>query len=151
MFYIEEAEMVKSASHGTVLNSDSRRECEEIMERVRREDPTYFPYGCDIHGHVATGGNVYMIRSASTKKAVGFTGWQEFQEKSASGQPIKVGYYSIGVLPEYRQQGFAKAAITQLLRIKAATVDQVKAFVVPHNSRSIRLAERLGIPVVHDA
>ena len=120
------------------------------MEKVRREDPSYWPYGLDMKNHIAAGGNVYMIRSASTREPVGFTGWQEFQEKAASGAPIKVGYYSIGILPEFRNNGFAKAAVAQLLKVKAASVDQVKAFIVPHNAPSHRLAESLGVPVVHD-
>lgn len=147
MFTVEEVSFNKSAS---VINAESRREVEDIMDRIYREDRSNWPYGVSIRGHVETGGNVYMIRSASTREPVGFTGWQEFQEKTASGKPIKVGYYSIGILPEFRNNGFAKAAVSQLLKVKAASVDQVKAFIVPHNAPSHRLAESLGVPVVHD-
>lgn len=147
MFTVEEVSFDKSAS---VINSESRREVEDIMDRIYREDPSNWPYGCGIEGHVSTGGNVYMIRSASTREPVGFTGWQEFREKAASGKPIKVGYYSIGILPEFRHNGMAKAAVSQLLKIKAASVDQVKAFIVPHNTPSHYLAESLGVPVVHE-
>lgn len=146
MFILEEISFDKSAS---VINSAARREVEDIMDRIYREDSSNWPYGCSIRGHLETGGNVYMVRSASTREPVGFTGWQEFQEKAASGKPIKVGYYSIGILPEFRQNGFAKAAVAQLLKIKAASVDQVKAFIVPHNAPSHQLAESLGVPVVH--
>lgn len=136
--------MVKSASGGFTMNSPARQECEGIMEKIRAEDPSYWPYGCNIDGHLRTNGNVYMIREASTKKAIGFTGWQEFKEGLR-----KVGYYSIGILPEFRGNGYAKAAITKLLSVKAASVDQVKAFIEPHNTRSIGLAKALDIPVVH--
>lgn len=135
------SDMVKS---GSVVDTPARRECEEIMEKIRAEDPSYWPHGCNIEGHIRTNGNVYMIREASTKKAIGFTGWQEFREGHR-----KVGYYSIGILPEYRGNGFAKAAVSKLLSVKAAGVDQVKAYIEPHNTRSIGLAKALSIPIVH--
>lgn len=134
MFYVEEI-WIKSAAARPAL-----QECEDIMSRIYGENPRYWPYGLDTKGH----DELYMIREASTKKAVGFTGWQEFRE----GRD-RVGFYSIGVLPEYRGNGFAKAAVSQLLERKAAGVDRVQAFIVPGNTKSIRLAAVLGIPVVH--
>jgi RimJ/RimL family protein N-acetyltransferase len=144
LLYVEEAAMVKHASDGTVLCSPERQECEAIMERIRAETPSYWPNGCDISGHLKTNGSVYMIRKSASKEAIGFTGWQEFKE----GQK-KVGYYSIGILPEYRSNGFAKKAIRKLLAIKAASVDEVRAFIERHNTKSIGLAQALGIPIVH--
>lgn len=147
MFYVEEVAFIKTAS-STPINSEARRECEDIMDRIYQENPSYFPYGLSISGH---DGGLYMIREASTGKAIGFTGWQERRERSKPGAPMqKVGYYSIGVLPEYRGNGYAKAAVSKLLGIKAASVDRVQAFIVPGNERSLGLAKALDVPVVHD-
>ena len=139
MLYIERAAFTKSGSVHTI-DSAARRECEDLMERIRVEDPSYWPYGLSVAGH----DDLYMIREASTRRAVGFTGWQEFNEGGK-----KVGYYSIGILPEYRNHGMAKAAVAELLGMHAPTVDCVKAFIAPHNTRSACLARSLGITVVH--
>ena len=84
-----------------------------------------------------------MIREASTKKPVGFTGWQERMDGN-----IKVGFYSIGILPEYRNNGYAKQAVSKLIALKSANVDKVKALVMKHNTPSLHLAESLNIPAV---
>lgn len=148
MLYVEETQMVKTAGE-QVIPSEARRECEEIMNRIYAENPSYFPYGLNVAGH---DGGLWMIREASTGKAVGFTGWQERRERRNPGAPLeKVGYYSIGVLPEYRGNGYARAAVSQLLRMKSASVDRVQAFIVAGNSPSMGLARSLRIPVVHDA
>jgi len=150
VFVVELYSFSKSAS----IDPASRRECEEIMSEIFKENPSYWPYGLSIKGHQsADHADVYMIREASSRRPVGFTGWQEFQERSVPGNEtsplIKVGYYSIGILHEYRGHGLAKAAVARLLREKAASVDEVRAFIMPHNKPSIELAARLGVPVVH--
>jgi RimJ/RimL family protein N-acetyltransferase len=141
-FYIEEAQLVKSASSSEYsIDPSARNECEHIMSRIYDEDKSYWPYGLSIAGH---NGGMYMIRKASTNEAVGFTGWQERWEDGE-----KVGYYSIGVLPEYRGHGFAKKAVSQIIAKKASSVDKVKAFILPHNKRSISMATSLGVPITH--
>ncbi len=133
--------MVKSANETeTSINMEARRECEDIMKKIYDEEPSYWPYGLSIAAH---DGGVFMIREASTKKPIGFTGWQERMDGDA-----KVGFYSIGILPEYRNNGYAKQAIAKLISIKAANVDRVKALVMKHNTPSLALAESLHIPVV---
>ena len=141
-FYIEEAQMVKSASSSEyTLNPSARAECEHIMGKIYSEDPSYWPYGLTVSGH---NGGMYMIRQASTNEAVGFTGWQERAEDGK-----RVGYYSVGVLPEYRGNGFAKRAVSQLLAKKASTVDKVQAFIMSHNRKSMNMANSLGVPITH--
>jgi RimJ/RimL family protein N-acetyltransferase len=143
MFYVSEALMIKSASASLELDPDARRECEGIMNQIYKEDPSYWPYGLNVDGH---DGGVYMIRQASTDKAVGFVGWQERKQGHH-----KVGLYSVGVLPEFRGNGYARDAVGQLLREKSAGVDRVQAFILPHNKPSLALARSLDIPVVHNA
>lgn len=135
--------MSKSANESEhSVNLNSRRECEEIMDAIYKENPSYWPYGLSIGSH---DGGVYMIREASTKRPVGFTGWQEREE---NGQ--KVGYYSIGILSDYRNNGYAKQAVAKLIKIKSANVDRVQALIMKHNQPSLALAEKLGIPVVKE-
>lgn len=143
---LESCPLIKSDSTMT-LDPESRKECESIMERIYGEEPGNWPYGLDIKGH---DGGVWLVREPEHRKAAGFVGWQERMEPSGNGWK-KVGYYSIGILPEYRGHGYAKAAIRQLVNIKSASVDAVRAFIVPQNNVSISLAKSLGIPVVHDA
>lgn len=140
MFIVEKIETVKSASYSeSTINLESRRECEGIMKKIYDENPSYWPYGLDVASH---DGGLYMIREASTHKPIGFTGWQEREEG-----PTRVGYYSIGILPEYRNNGYAKQAVAKLITIKSANVDCVKALVMKHNTPSLALADALHIPV----
>lgn len=144
MFYVESCEITKSASEDTyTINSESRRECEEIMSKIYKENPSFWPEGLDVAGHH----DLYMIREASTGKAIGFTGWQEFVKEGGK----KVGYYTIGILPGYRQNGFAKEAVRKLIKKKASGVDRVEAYIAPHNTPSIGLADKLGVTVVKAA
>ncbi len=147
MFTVELVRFDKSAN----VNPASRRECEEIMSEIFKEDPSYWPYGLSIAGHkCADHADVYMIREASTRRPIGFTGWQEFKKRKGKNGPFeKIGYYSIGILPEYRGHGLAKAAVARLLQEKAAGVDRVEAFIMPHNTPSMGLADALGISVTH--
>jgi ribosomal protein S18 acetylase RimI-like enzyme len=141
MFTVEKVQFTKSAHESeTSINLEARRECEGIMKKIYEEDPSYWPYGLDMAAH---DGGVYMIREASTKKPIGFTGWQERMDG-----PTKVGFYSIGILPEYRNNGYAKQAVAKLIAIKSANVDRVQALVMKHNKPSLALAEALNIPVV---
>jgi ribosomal protein S18 acetylase RimI-like enzyme len=141
MFTIEKLQFNKQASESeTSINLEARRECEDIMKKIYDEDPSYWPYGLNMASH---DGGVYMIREASTKKPIGFTGWQERMDGNT-----KVGFYSIGILPEYRHNGYAKQAVAKLIAIKSANVDRVQALVMKHNKPSLALADALHIPVV---
>jgi ribosomal protein S18 acetylase RimI-like enzyme len=144
MFYAEKLEWTKSAAENTYsINSEGRRELESIMSRIYNEDPSYWPDGLDIKGH----NEIYMIRQASTNRAVGFTGWQEFPDTNGK----KVGLYTIGILPEYRRNGYAKEAVSKLISKKASEVDYVRAYIAPHNTPSLELAKDLNVEVVKSA
>lgn len=141
MFTVEKVQFTKSAHESeTSINLEARRECEDIMKKIYEENPSYWPYGLDMAAH---DGGVYMIREASTKKAIGFTGWQERMDGDT-----RVGLYSIGILPDYRNNGYAKQAVAKLISIKAANVDRVQALVMKHNKPSLALAESLHVPVI---
>ncbi len=91
-----------------------------------------------------------MCREASTREPIAFTGWQIRNELHGDGLK-KVGYYSIGVLPEWRQQGIAKKAIALMLQEKAAEVDVVRALIHPTNGPSMELARSLGVEIEKSA
>jgi RimJ/RimL family protein N-acetyltransferase len=118
---------------------ESRQQVTDIMERIRAENPEYWPYGLSIGHH---DGGVYMVRKSATSEPVGFVGWQERRRG-----PEKVGYYSIGILPEYRGQGLAREAVAKIIREKAAGVDRVQAMIVRNNAASKALARSLCVPV----
>lgn len=141
MFTVEKVQFIKSAHESeTSINLEARRECEDIMKKIYDENPSYWPYGLDMSSH---DGGVYMIREASSRKPIGFTGWQERMDGTT-----KVGFYSIGILPEYRNNGYAKQAVAKLISIKSANVDRVQALVMKHNKPSLALADALHIPVI---
>lgn len=119
--------------------SSGRQECEAIMERIYNENPTYWPYGLNVKGHQ----DVYLVKDATTKQPVGFVGWQEFTEYPNR----RVGSYSVGILPEYRGNGYATEAVARVLREKSAGVDEVRSYVVHSNVASHGLADKLGVQV----
>lgn len=112
-------------------------EATSILERIRSENPKHWPNGLSV-GHFD--GGLYLVRDKQASAAVGFVGWQERQEGMR-----KIGYYSIGILPEHRQNGFARDAVATLLTKKAKRVDLVRAMIVEGNTPSVRLADGLGV------
>lgn len=118
----------------------SREEVQAIMDKVAAENPEYWPYGCSTDA--GPGGEVYLVRDSLTKAAAGFVGWQEVPMHGR-----KVGSYYVGILPEYRGNGFAKEAVAKIIQKKASGVDEVRAFVMASNRPSKALAKSLGIPV----
>lgn len=125
--------LTKQAATSTMV------ECQDIMNRIYSENPSYWPYGLNTAGH----DDLYIIRDKMTKKACGFVGWQEQRH----GRKL-VGSYTIGVLPEFRGAGFAKEAVAKIVQQKSAGVDEVRAYVVNGNTPSEALANSLSIPVV---
>ena len=117
-------------------------EAEQILRRIYAENPRHWPHGLSV-GHFDDG--CYLIREKSSNHAVGVAGFQKRHETSPQGVPQLVGYYSIGILPEYRRRGFAKEAVARLLREKSAGVDVVRALVVATNAPSLALARHLPV------
>lgn len=126
-----------------IKSASSKQVAANIIEKIRKEDPSYWPYGVSVGHH---DGGLFLVRSASTKEPVGFTGWQRRNDGLK-----KVAYYSIGILPEHRSKGYAKEAVEKLRTKLAGQVDEFRAFVMPHNEASIGLAEKLDIPIEFDA
>lgn len=137
-FYIDELDCNRLVKSASVVDLTARQEVSDIMNRIYNEDPSAWPYGLNIPGH----DSVYLIRDKMTKQAAGFVGWQETTKNGK-----KIGSYSIGILPEYRHNGFAKEAVSKVLQIKSAGVDEVKAFIVDGNKPSERLANSLGVAI----
>lgn len=110
------------------------------MDRIRDENPSYWPQGLDMSSH----DEMYLIREKKANTPIGFVGLQKRTEKNDT----ITGYYTIGVLPEYRNQGFAKIAIQTLLKAKEPEVDQFKALIMEHNTPSINLAKSLDVEAI---
>ena len=115
--------------------ASSLSDTQNILDTIYNENPSHWPNGLTSEHF---DGGLYMVRKEASNQPVGFVGWQERREGFD-----KVGYYSIGILPEYRRNGFAKQAVTQLLEKKASEVDIVKALVMSDNKPSLSLAEKL--------
>lgn len=120
----------------SAIDHDAVKKASGILERILTEEPEFWPYGLSVDQF---DGGLYMLsKSANSKDYIGFVGWQEREEAGKT-----VGYYAIGVLPEYRRQGLAKAAVQKLLREKSAGVDEVRALVMSHNTPSQQLARSI--------
>ena len=137
-FYVDAFDCNRLIKSASVVDLTARQEVSDIMNKIYNEDPSAWPYGLNIPGH----DSVYLIRDKMTKQAAGFVGWQETTKNGK-----KIGSYSIGILPEYRHNGFAKEAVSKVLQIKSAGVDEVKAFIVDGNKPSERLANSLGVAI----
>ena len=76
-------------------------------------------------------------------KVAGFVGWQTIDHPDG----YKAGYYSVGILPEFRGKGLAKTACRTLIAENGAGVKQVRALIVDGNDASEKLAKSLGVAV----
>lgn len=119
--------------------SSSLKEAKDILHDIYEENPKHWPHG--LYPEQMDGG-LYLVREASTKEPVGFVGWQERIEDFK-----KVGYYSVGIKQAHRRNGFAKAAVRQLIQKKLANVDKVKALIMDDNMPSRGLAKDLDVEV----
>jgi hypothetical protein len=120
----------------TNSNPEAIKQAAGILQRILVEEPAFWPHGLSIDQF--DGGLYLLSKQANTSDYIGFVGWQEREEEGK-----RVGYYAIGVLPEYRRQGMAKAAVQKLLRQKAAGVDEVRALVMTSNTPSQQLARSI--------
>lgn len=123
-------------------DKDAYKQVQDIMQTIYNENPSYWPYGLQIAGH----DSVYAIRDNATEKIAGFVGWQEHLDDEGN----RVGSYSIGILPEYRNRGFAKEAVAKVIKEKVAGVDKVISYIVTGNKASDGLANSLNIDTIHE-
>jgi RimJ/RimL family protein N-acetyltransferase len=128
-------------------NSLTRAMAESVVQQVYEENPSYWPYGLKLGNFLKSADReIHLLIDKKSSKPAAFVGW--YEDADDAGQ--KIGYYSIGVLPEYRGQGLAKEAVRQICKMKAASVDTIRAHIVPHNKASRALAASLGIKVETD-
>jgi GNAT superfamily N-acetyltransferase len=120
----------------TNINSEAIKQASGILQRILDEEPAFWPYGLSIDQF--DGGLYLLSKQANSADYIGFVGWQEREEEGK-----RIGYYAIGVLPEHRRQGMAKAAVQKLLMQKAAGVDEVRALVMTSNTPSQQLARTI--------
>lgn len=114
-----------------------------ILNSIYEENPKFWPYGLNAEGF----DDLYVVFEKKSHAPAGFLGWQTRCERDSSRKLIKSGYYSVGVLPAYRQNGYAKAAVAKLIAIKSASVDRVQALIMSNNRPSLALAGSLGVEV----
>lgn len=117
---------------------------DSILDRIYKDNPAWWPYGLKR----SMLDEAFLIRHPQTQEPCGFTGWQFRRDNNGT----KTGYYAVGVLPEFRRQGLAKAALQEMFSLhQPADVTARKAFIVPGNKPSMALASSLGVPVQHKA
>lgn len=108
------------------------------MKQIYDEKPEFWPYGLSTRHF---DGGLWLVKKAETEDPVGFVGWQLRREDGKN-----VGYYSVGILPEWRRHGLAKEAVTKLLAKQASNVDVVRALIDHRNQPSQALAAALHPP-----
>lgn len=120
----------------------TRAEFDQLLNSIYRDNPTWWPHGLKR----AQLDEAFAIRDPETRKLAGFAGWQFRRDDMGK----KSGYYAVGLLPEFRRQGLAKRALQEMFEEhKPADVQDVRAYIVPGNEPSMKLADKLGVPVQH--
>src|SRR4029077_11951823 len=121
--------MVPMFKISRVSTVNGLQDAEHIMRRIYDEAPDHWPYGLSTRHF---DGGLYLVREKHSSAPAGFVGWQERHElepsrpeTGARARLVKVGYYSIGILPEYRRNGYAREAVSKLIQMKSAGVDRV--------------------------
>lgn len=127
--------------HCKKATEESPEKAARLLESIRAENPDLWPYG--LEASMFEPGDLFLVYKQAGEGPVGFVGWQERQVG-----PEKVGFYAIGMLPQYRRQGLAKEAVSKLLVDRAGRVDRLAALIAPGNTPSEALAKSLGIPKV---
>lgn len=122
-------------------DTELAKEAQSIMDTIYNENPNWWPYGLNVQCH----DDVYIVKDKLTEKSAGFVGWQT---RTQNGK--RIGSYSIGILPEFRGNGFAKEAVAKIVKEKAKEVDEVKSYVKKENTKSKALAKSLNIPVIEE-
>lgn len=112
------------------------RELDVCLEHIRAENPDHWPFGLKV----AMFRRVHPVEKAGD--LAGFVGWQTVKQSGKS-----VGYYSVGILPEFRRQGLAKQACRRLIDTYGSGVDEVHAMIADGNEPSVKLAKHLGVTV----
>lgn len=120
--------------------ADKPDDMESVMDALLKAEPKFWPYGL----HPDMFDSLNEIRHDG--KLAGFTAWQ-FRENGRDEPPV--GYYAVGVLPQYRRKGLASKALKSMLASKPAHIGEVRAFIHPDNKPSIELAKKLGVKVQH--
>jgi hypothetical protein len=129
------------------MSTDSKSFVQGVFRTLYAEHPEHWGNGLSFNNFSpANGESVYLVRTKEASTPIGFVGWQNRHEGGKS-----IGYYSVGLLPEFRGQGYAKAAVAKIIAEKSAGVDEVRALIHHSNTASLHLAESLGIPVTKSA
>lgn len=122
----------------------SREIVQDMMAQTYEEAPRKWPNGLRLEAFCPRQGeNVYLVRTKAASTPVGFVGWQVRTEEGK-----RVGYYTVGFMPEHRGKGYAKEAVQKLINIKSAGVDVVRALIQKDNAPSLALAAKLGVDIV---
>jgi Acetyltransferase (GNAT) family len=127
-----------------VVDAIGLKVAKNILKQIYDEAPQHWPHGLIAEGFDS---GLYLVMDKRSNFPSGFVGFQERIERDINRRNIKVGYYSVGILPQFRQNGLAKQAVAKLISLKAANVDCVKAMIVSDNVPSLALAKSLDIPV----
>lgn len=132
------AKMVKEVPMELAL--DQEKTLDSILKKIYQENPQYFPYG--LNRDLYSGFDDVLNLVFSEKGIpIGFAGLQ----KRIDNLGKRIGYYSIGILPEYRGKGFGRSAVKALLedRKNKESVNGYKALISKTNVPSLSLLNSL--------
>lgn len=117
-----------------------RNQVDEVLQTIYNENPGFWPHGLSRGQFKSAGDELHVILDEETSKIAGFVGWQPRDTDKG-----RIGYYSIGVLPEFRGCKIATTAVKELMQKKAGEVDEVGALIMDGNRPSKALARALGV------
>ena len=111
---------------------------EDVLSFIEKETPSYWPNGLNTGLYNGSGDNITGL-SDGDGNIVGFLGWQE-----RGG----TGYYSVGLLPEYRKKGIASKLLPSYIKEMNTHDLPVKATINKDNAPSLALADKIGVKVI---
>jgi ribosomal protein S18 acetylase RimI-like enzyme len=113
-----------------------KRAASTVMQQIVDERPEHWPDGCEPEMF----DDLRLINHAG--KLAGFVGWQSIDTDQG-----KVGFISVGLLPEFRGKGIAKKACQEIIQDNKSKVSTVVAAVESSNAPSLGLVKSLGLKV----
>lgn len=111
---------------------------QDVLSLIEKEQPSYWPNGLNTGLYNGSGDNLTALTDKEGN-VVGFLGWQE-----RGG----TGYYSVGLLPEYRKKGIASRLLPDYIKEMNTRNLPVKATIDKDNAPSLALADKLGVKVI---
>lgn len=146
-YYIKRLRSIKVAQDNAINYRKQlfikNRQLDKVLDTIFKENPKYFPYGLSRDNYnLDKEDEIILITDDNNENIIkGFVGVQK--QKDKNNPNIKSAYYSIGILPEFRNKGLAEKALSYMIKKHQFTVDKNIYSVVENNTPSLKVYNKL--------